>query len=87
MAREYFNAYHSYLEAMEQLSDDECGRLFRACLKYSKTADIPKLSGNERFVFSFIKSQMDRDIERYVQKCEKNRANGALGGKANGTKR
>lgn len=35
MAREFFCAYHSYLNAMRKLSDAECGRLFRALLSYS----------------------------------------------------
>ena len=49
MAREYFLAYHSYLESMELLSDAEKGRLFTACLIYSKTGEAPQLGGNERF--------------------------------------
>ena len=65
MAREYFAAYHSYLEAMEQLNDAEKGRLFTACLIYSKTGEAPQLSGNERFVFPAIKSQIDRDSQKY----------------------
>lgn len=51
MAREFFCAYHSILEAMEPLNDAECGRLFRACLNYSMTGAPQELCGNERFVF------------------------------------
>ena len=43
MAREYFCCYHSYLEVMEQLNDAERGRLFTACLEYSKTGEAPEL--------------------------------------------
>lgn len=75
MAREYFNAYHSYLEAMEPLNDAERGRLFTACLKYSMTGEAPKLRGNERFVFYSMKSQIDRDTESYEAKCGAMRAN------------
>lgn len=90
MAREYFQAYHSYIEAMEPLNDAERGRLFTACLIYSMTGEVQKLSGNERFVFPGMKSQIDRDNENYAKKCEVNRQNGALGGKRslpNGTER
>lgn len=75
MAREYFPAYHSYLETIEQLSDAERGRLFTACLLYSKTGEAPKLSGNERFVFPAIRSQIDRDrrsYDEYTQKQSRN---------------
>lgn len=65
MAREYFPAYHSYLEAMEALTDDERGRLFTACLLYSKTGEAPQLSGNERYVFPSFRAQIDRDTKNY----------------------
>lgn len=75
MAREYFQSYHSYLEAMKSLNDTECGRLYRACLKYSITGIAPELRGNERFIFDSMKGQIDRDIENYAIKCEQNRDN------------
>lgn len=81
MAREYFCAYHSYLEAAEQLSDAETGRLFRACLQYSRTGLAPPLSGNERFVFPSLREQIDRDSRRYAQFVEKQTENGKKGGR------
>ena len=71
MAIEYFCCYHSYLEAMEQLNDAERGRLFTACLTYSKTGEAPELRGNERFVFPAFRSQIDRDNANYEEKCRK----------------
>ena len=87
MAREYFCAYHSYLEAMEPLNDAERGRLFTACLMYSMTGEVPEIRGNERFTFYSMKWKIDREIKSYTEKCAKNRANGMLGGKANGSER
>lgn len=75
MAREFFCAYHSYLDFMQELGDAECGRLFKACLEYSKTGATPELRGNERFVFAGIKTQIDRDKEEYKKKCERNSNN------------
>lgn len=75
MAVEYFCAYHSYLDALEQLTDAERGRLFTACLEYSKLGATSHLSGNERFVFPVIRGQIDRDKAAYQEKCETNRAN------------
>ena len=71
MAREYFCCYHSYLEVMEQLNDTERGRLFTACLTYSKTGEAPELRGNERFVFPAFRSQIDRDKTNYEETCRK----------------
>lgn len=81
MAREYFCAYHSYLESMEPLNDSERGRLFTALLQYSKTGVAPDLTGNERFVFYGMKSQIDRDAERYDVFMKKQRENGQKGGR------
>ena len=75
MAKEYFCCYHSYLEAMEQLNDAERGRLFTACLIYSKTGEAQKLGGNERFVFPAFRSQIDRDNANYEERCRKQSEN------------
>ena len=80
MALEFFNGYHSYLDSMEPLGDAERGRLFTACLLYSKTGEVMELRGNERFVFPTMRSQIDRDKAAYEAKCEKNRANGKKAG-------
>ena len=71
MSVEYFCAYHSYLDALEPLTDAERGRLFVACLQYSKSGVAPHLSGNERFVFPMFRGQIDRDNEKYEKKCKK----------------
>jgi len=67
----YFCAYHSFLETIEPLSDAERGRLFTACLEYSRTGKTPDLSGNERFIFPSIKSQIDRDNAKYEDRRQK----------------
>ena len=76
MAREYFCAYHSYSDSMRNLSDNECGRLFRALLRYSATGDLPDLTDREGIAFDFMRGQIDRDREAYEAKCRKNRENG-----------
>ena len=75
MAKAYFQAYHSILEAMEQLDDAERGRLFTAMLIYSATGEAPELTGNEKFVFPALRGQIDRDAEAYAEKCRKLAAN------------
>lgn len=73
MAREYFNAYHSYVVAMSELSDAECGRLFRALLEYSATGIVSELRGNERIIFPMMAQQIDREKRAYEDKCNRNR--------------
>ena len=75
MALNSFNAYHSYLRAIEPLDEPERGRLFTALLHYSVTGEEPPLPGNERFLFPMMRDQMDRDRQAYADKCARNRRN------------
>ena len=75
MARDYVCLYHSYLDAMEALGDAERGRLVTAMINHSQRREIGELSGNERYIWPMIRSQIDRDIEAYTQKCEQNKNN------------
>lgn len=85
MAVEYFCCYHSYLDIMAELNDTEKGRLFVACLEYSKSGVAPELRGNERFVFPAFRSQIDRDNAKYNEKCRKNSENARQRSIANAT--
>ena len=75
MAREYFCAYHSLLGSLTPFGDAECGRLFRAALIYSATGEVMELGGNEKYIWPTIKQMIDRDTEKYADKCRKNAAN------------
>lgn len=77
MAKEYFCAYHSYLKSIRNLSDAECGRLFKALLQYSAGEQLINLQGREGIAFDFICEQIDRDNEKYAERCRTNRENGA----------
>lgn len=83
MALDSFNVYHSYLKALEPLSDAECGRLLRACIMYSMTGEVPDLRGNERFLFPSWQSQIDRDRAKYEAKCKRNSKNASMRWDAN----
>lgn len=74
-----FNVYHSYLECLEPLCDAERGRLFTALLQYSISGDTQALKGNERYVFPFMRSQIDRDKAAYEEKCVQHSKNGRKG--------
>lgn len=81
MAREYFCAYHSLLESLTPYGDAECGRIFRAALRYSATGEEEEFRGNERFIWPTLKAQIDRDRSAYDEQCEKQRVNGSKGGR------
>ena len=76
-----FVIYLDYEEHFNLLSDEELGMLVRTIMEYEKTRKIPQLEGMTKMAFSFIKAQLDRDREKYEKKCQKNRENGAKGGR------
>lgn len=78
MARAYFCAYYSYLDQLEELTEEEIGRLFLALFRYAVNGEIPTLTGNERFIFPGIRGQIDRDTKRYEAICERNRENALM---------
>ena len=75
MGLDYFKAYHRYLKAMSNLTDSECGRLFRALLEHS-AGDTPiNLKGRESVAFDFIASEIDAEAEKAKERSEINKAN------------
>lgn len=68
-----FLVYGDIEPVIDELSDEQAGQLFRGMVKYFKTGETPDFTGVLKFVFIPIKQQMDRDLEKYEEKCEKNR--------------
>lgn len=66
---------------MRNLSDAECGRLFRALLLYSMgERQSINLQGREIGLFDVYTQDIDDDIAAYERKCATNRANGGQSG-------
>ena len=82
MEMTYIKVFLSYLDAVEGLEDDERGRLFTAMIEYARSGRVIELPGNERFVFPFIKGQLDRDRESYEKTVEARRRAGKASGEA-----
>lgn len=74
---EYLKIFTDFAESIEPLSDAECGRLFRAMLKYASSGATPEFSGNERFIWPTAKLHIDREAAF----LHKQRTNGAKGGR------
>ena len=70
-----FIIYHSLRGAFETLTDEDKGQVLMAMFDYSENGTVPELTMGAKIAFSFIKPQMDVDIEIYKKKCEKNSGN------------
>ena len=76
-----FVMYTEYKKHFNLLSDSDKVILLNAIFDYAMGQET-ELEGAVAMAFSFIKVQMDRDIERYEKTCEKRREAGAKGGLA-----
>ena len=66
----------SNAEAVACLDDAMAGRLFKALFDYASNGTVPKWSDKAlTAVFSMFKSQIDKNVEAYQEKCEKNAIN------------
>lgn len=75
MKKEAFLIYHSFYDVIKNISDQDAGKLLKAVFEYEiKNAEI-ELPPELKMAFRFIKSQLDRDHEKYIERCEKNRDN------------
>ena len=76
-----FLLYYEYREILEDLSNEEVGKLLRAVLDYEIEGIEPNFSGLLKMAFKVIKGNLDRDREKYDKRCETSAQNGRLGGR------
>lgn len=79
--KESFVLYVKYLDNIEMLSMEQRGILITALMSYVAGKDIPDMDGMTAMAYSFIKSQIDRDFEKYEETCRKRSESGKLGGR------
>lgn len=82
-----FVIYTTYAEQVELLDMEQRGVLFTALMAYAAHNELPDMDGMTKMAFSFIRSQIDRDTEKYQKTIESRREAGKKGGrppKANG---
>lgn len=70
-----FIVYGDIKAVIDEMSDDQVAQLFRGMVDYFTDGKAPEFTGVLKFVWITVQQQMDRDMEKYVEKCERNRAN------------
>lgn len=82
-----FVLYTDYQENILLLSKEQRGDLLTLIMAYASGDTLPAVDGVTQMAFSFIKSQMDKDAEKYSGVIEKRREAGKQGGrpKVNGS--
>lgn len=74
MTKESFLIYKSFYEPIKALSDEQIGRLFRSLFDY-QISNTDCRDPDILMAYLFFKNQFVLDERKYVEKCEKNRAN------------
>ena len=77
MAKEQkgFVVYGDIKATADELTDEQLGKLFRGMIDYFVEGECPRFTDSLKFAFIPIRQQMDRDAEKYNEKCEKMREN------------
>ena len=81
MTMPYVKIFPDFISIAEALDNGERGKLFLAILQYANGKEIDKLTGGTLIAWLGIKNQIDRDTDAYTSFIEKQRKNGAKGGR------
>ena len=75
-----FIIHKDSLLILEELTDEQAGKLFKAISNYQNGIETD-LDFGLRMAFAPFKNQFIRDLEKYNEKCERNKSNGNKGGR------
>ena len=78
--RKSFILHKDSLSVLDDLSDEQAGRLFKAIRAHQCGIDI-EIDAITKIAISPFKSQFDRDDEKYEKKVNANKINGMKGGR------
>lgn len=79
MEKNSFLIYLDYQEQFEMLTDEQAGQLIKAIIKYEKTGEIMQLDNVTKMAFSFIKTQLDKDREKWQEEKQRRSEAGKKG--------
>lgn len=78
-----FVVYFGISEILDELNDEQVGRLFRSMVDYAATGTLPEFEDQQmRMAWIPIRQTLERDAGKYAEIIEKRRRAGAKGGKA-----
>ena len=81
-----FIIYTDVKETLDNLSDEDVGKLFRGIVNYEVSGDDPDFSGELKFAFIPIRQQLDRDSAKWEHKKQVRAEAGKMGGVAKASK-
>lgn len=76
-----FVLYTDNWVTLKHLSNEQLGELMRMLFEYQIEGNTPEPSNPLFIAFGFIRSAMDRDLEKWNERAERARVNGSKGGR------
>jgi hypothetical protein len=76
-----FVLYTDNWVTLKHLSNEQLGELMRMLFEYQIEGNTPETSNPLFIAFGFIRSAMDRDLEKWNERAERARFNGLKGGR------
>ena len=73
--RKSFIIHKDSLDILDQLNDEQAGKLFKAIFHYQKTGDFDKLDQFTKIILTPFISQFKRDEDKWLNVVERNKAN------------
>ena len=70
-----FVMYHDYWELIEELTMQERGELLTAIYEYVQHKTQPNFTGELKIIFKKIRQDLERNAEKYQERCNQNRDN------------
>lgn len=70
-----FILYYDTIEILDDLTDEEAGKIFKAVKAFEMTGEVVELEKGMRRVFLPFKHALIRAREKWQEKCDKNRRN------------
>ena len=65
----------SQKEIIDQLTDEEAGKIFKAIYEYEVNKNIYKFNKYLQIIFTQFKIELDKNAKLYEERCQKNREN------------
>lgn len=87
MSRKSFILHTDSLSVLDQLTDDQAGKLFKAIHSYQKNGEIIEIDQLIKIAINPFLNQFERDKEKYVNIIERNKNNGSKGGRPKNPKK
>lgn len=75
MQKNSFILYTEQKEIFDMLTDEEAGKLIKHIYNYESTGKELELEKSLKIAFRPIKQVLDKNREKYIEKCKKNKAN------------